>query len=399
MHFQFREENIIKNILVTDAQFKASLAVIRSLGKRNMKITAGSEIKSAMGLFSKYTTEKLFYPNPRTSPNAFLKYLLDIVEKNNYDCIIPTHTYTVFLLSKYRDIFSDYVELPPPDSKVFYNAYDKKKLIQIAMENGIACPKTYFSDILDEIVSTVRQYPVVVKPSGRHGVGIAICDTASDLKENYTDMTEKYGPCIVQEFIPNGGELGVYTLFDFNSEPIALTVQKRIRTLYYYGGVSTLRETVKNEDFIQIAFNLLKKIRWSGAAMVEFRIDARDGIPKLMEINPRFWGSLQLSILSGVDFPYLLYQLMMQDDPPRNLNYKEGVQCRWLLGDIAGFFQRSNKLDVFMDFFRPNVHYDIISLSDPTPGIISFFSPLHNSSDEEPREDNLNTVLNEMIKR
>jgi len=265
------------------------------------------------------------------------------------------------------------------------------------MENGIACPKTYFFDNLDEIVSAVQQYPVVVKPSRRHGVGIAICDTVSDLKENYTNMTEKYGPCIVQEFIPNGGELGVYTLFDFNSEPIALTVQKRIRTLHYYGGMSTLRETIKNEDFIKIAFNLLKKIKWSGAAMVEFRIDPRDNLPKLMEINPRFWGSLQLSILSGVDFPYLLYQLMTQDDPPRSLNYKDGVQCRWLLGDIASFFQHSNKLDIFMDLFRPNVHYDVISIRDPAPGIISFFSPLHNSCDEEPRVDNFNIVLNGLI--
>jgi len=43
--------------------------------------------------------------------------------------------------------------------------------------------------------------------------------------------------------------------------------------------------------------------------MVEFRVDARDGTAKLMEVNPRFWGSLQLSILSGADFPYLLYNL------------------------------------------------------------------------------------------
>jgi len=270
-------------------------------------------------------------------------------------------------------------------------------LIQIAMENGIACPKTYFFADLDEIVSAIQQYPVVVKPSRRHGVGIAICDTVSDLKENYVNMTEKYGSCIVQEFIPNGGEFGVYTLFDFNSEPIALTVKKRIRTRYNYGGVSTLRETVKNEELIQIAFNLLKKIKWSGAAMVEFRIDSRDKTPKLIEINPRFWGSLQLSIESRVDFPYLLYQLMIHDDPPRNLNYKERVKSCWLFGDITGFFQNSNKFDIIRDVFRSNIHYDIISLSDPMPGIISFFYPLHNSCDEEPREDNLDKLLNEMI--
>jgi len=384
----------MKKVLVTDAKLRSSLAIIRSLGKHNMKITAGSETKSAIGLFSKYTSEKIIYPNPRTSPDAFLKYLLTIVKKDNYDCIIPSHTYTVFLLSKYRDVFSDYVKLVPPDFEVFYNAYNKKKLIQIAIENGVACPKTYFSDNLDEIVSTVQQYPVVVKSSRHHNVGIAICDTESDLRENYANMIGKYGPCIVQEFIPNGGEFGVYALFDFNSEPIALTVQKRIRTLYHYGGASTLRETVKDKECTQIALNLLKKIRWSGVAMVEFKIDARDKTLKLMEINPRFWGSLQLSILSGVDFPYLLYQLMAQDNPPRNLNYKEGIKCSWLLGDIT---KNSNKLDVIMDFFRTNIHYDIISLNDPIPGVISFFFAKRFRCDEEYLEDNPNIALNELI--
>jgi hypothetical protein len=89
---------------------------------------------------------------------------------------------------------------------------------------------------------------------------------------------------------------------------------------------------------------------------------------------------------------------MMQDNLPQNLNYKGGVKSRWLFGDMVGFLKKSNKYDLIKDFFRPNIHYDIISLRDPMPGIISFFFPVHTSCDEDPREDNFNMVLNEMIK-
>ncbi len=383
-------------VLVTDAELRPSLSVIRSLGKRGIKITAASERKSAMGFFSRYTDKRIIYPNPRLNPESFLKHLLNIIKKDKYDFIISSHVYTYFLISKYGDIFSDFVKLTPPDFETFYNVYDKKRLIQLAMKNGVDCPKTYFSSRLDDILSNVDKYPVVIKPSRRHAVKIKICNTALELKEGYKNMTNRYGPCIIQEFIPNGGEIGVYTLFDLNSEPVALTVKKRIRTRYSYGGASTLRETVKNEDCVNIALNLLKKIKWSGLAMVEFRIDSRDGKPKLMEINPRFWGSLQLSISSGVDFPYLLYQLMMKDNVTRNLGYKEGIKGQWLLGDIINiknFLKNSNKSDIIKSAFMSDIHFDVVSLADPLPGIISVVFPIKNHVDEENRQDNLDITL------
>ena len=61
---------------------------------------------------------------------------------------------------------------------------------------------------------------------------------------------------------------------------------------------------------------------------IEFRIDSRDGVPKIMEVNPRFWGSLQLSILSGVDFPYLLYKALL---PLLNSNQLQNKVFHYLL--------------------------------------------------------------------
>ena len=171
-------------MLILDAHLRASLAIIRSLGKKNIHVTAGSEIKSAMGLYSKYCHKKIRLSNPRKYPKIFLEELLAIVEKNHYDCLFPTQTYTTFLLSKYKEIFSQATTIPLPDFETFSTVYDKKNLFTIASQQGISCPKTYFSTTIDEIIDDII-YPVVVKASRRHGVGIQICTSSTDLCKKY----------------------------------------------------------------------------------------------------------------------------------------------------------------------------------------------------------------------
>jgi len=69
--------------------------------------------------------------------------------------------------------------------------------------------------------------------------------------------------------------------------------------------------------------------------MVEFRIDARDGVPKLMEINPRLWGSIALHIAAGVNFPELIYKEVHAVPFAPVTQYKVGIKAKWLLpGEI-----------------------------------------------------------------
>ena len=75
-----------------------------------------------------------------------------------------------------------------------------------------------------------------------------------------------------------------------------------------------------------------------GVAMVEFKVSA-EGTPYLMEVNGRFWGSLQLAIDAGVDFPWLLYQMAIGENPGNVKPYITGIKCRWLLGDLVSLWK------------------------------------------------------------
>jgi len=104
--------------------------------------------------------------------------------------------------------------------------------------------------------------------------------------------------------------------------------------------------------------------------MVEFKVDPRDGVPKLMEVNPKLWGSVSLAIASGVDFPALLYRLVMEEDIQPVLDYQVGVRCRFLLADTLHFLANPDRFRLHPSFFRfgdPQTFGDIWDPRDPAP--------------------------------
>ncbi|WP_292385213.1 ATP-grasp domain-containing protein [Methanoculleus sp. UBA430] len=339
-----------------------------------MDVTAGEETRYATGAFSRYCNRRLVYPSPKRKEEQFIEYLLETLRSTETDAIFPVADACLKPIIDHEEEISRYTQIALPPRDIFMKGYDKGVTLRIALDNGIPCPRTFFPENPDDAARIAGEidYPVVVKPrvsSGRRGV--RVCRDPETLIQAYAASASEFGPVVIQEFIPYGGELGVYTLLNERSELRAVTVQRRIRSYPISGGASTLRETIKDERSqaaTEIALHLLKAMRWSGVAMVEFRIDARDGSLKLMEVNPRFWGSLHLSILSGVDFPYLLYQMLRDGDVEPVPDYQEGVECRWLLpGDILWYLSAPKTWQNLKEFLRFNTPDDILSLHDPGP--------------------------------
>jgi predicted ATP-grasp superfamily ATP-dependent carboligase len=193
-----------------------------------------------------------------------------------------------------------------------------------------------------------------------------------DLLSSYQSVHERYPFPLIQEWIPDGGgTFGMAALFDEASNIKASFVHEKLRMYPVQGGPSTLREGVEHSQIMKLGLSLFESLNWAGVGMVEFKVDPRDGIPKLMELNPRFWGSLQLAIVSGVDFPYLMLRMAREESFAPVLHYTVGKRCRWLLlGDILHFLDNPHRFHLrpsFFDFSDPNTSYDIFSREDPLP--------------------------------
>jgi predicted ATP-grasp superfamily ATP-dependent carboligase len=411
-------------VLVTDGHFRKTLAVVRSLGQKGVQVTVGERTFLNTSFFSKYCTKRLVYPSPRQAPNQFIEFFLKEIEKNHYDCLFPMEEETLLLLVKYHSEISKYTYLLSPDLKKIEFVRDKKNLMEFAEKIGIPAPRTFYvapsrtlalegggegkavsPPFQEEGISGALSLspggrgegeggslssillPAVIKPRISSGsFGIVYVKKSEDLIPSYQNVHERFPFPLIQEWIPDGGgTYGFSALFDEASNVKAAFVHKKLRMYPVQGGPSTLGEGVEHPRIMELGLSLLKSLNWVGVGMAEFKVDPRDGIPKLMEVNPRFWGSLQLAIDSGVDFPYLILRMARRESFEPILHYAVGKRFRWLLlGDILHFLNNPNRFHLdpsFFHFFDPNTSYDVVSEDDPLPllgSVATFFTFLYD---------------------
>jgi predicted ATP-grasp superfamily ATP-dependent carboligase len=177
---------------------------------------------------------------------------------------------------------------------------------------------------------------------------------------------------LIQERLPAEGQgIGVCLLLDRSHLVRAGFVHRRLREYPVTGGPSTLRESCNHEQAYTDAVRLLQDLRFVGVAMVEFKNDTRTGKANLLEVNPRFWGSLALAVDAGVNFPLLWTLMALGEDVAPVTSYRLGHRCRWLLpGDILHFIHNPNRWQLEPSFFRfraSHQTYDIIDARDPLP--------------------------------
>jgi predicted ATP-grasp superfamily ATP-dependent carboligase len=340
------------------------------------------------------------------------------IRENQYECLYPMEEETLLLLAQHQSEISKYTYLLIPDAQKIEFVRDKGNLLRFAEAHGIPIPKTLYdpptpepckvqgsgpvpdvvqgsgpkpnevrdspaSDVVQGLASPFDSIPIpaVIKPRISSGsFGIAYVKKREDLIPLYQKIHVQYPFPLIQEWIPDGGgTFGFSALLDHASHVKAAFIHKKLRMYPVQGGPSTLREGVEHPQIMELGLSLLRALKWVGVAMVEFKVDPRDGIPKLMEINPRFWGSLHLAIISGVDFPYLILKMARSEPFDPVLNYTLGRRCRWLLfGDILHFLDNPHRFHLrpsFFRFFAPDTSYDIISKEDPLPilGIMATF--------------------------
>jgi len=367
-------ESTSGRVLVLDSHRRQGVVAVRSLGRHGKEVTAASHRRWNSGGASKYAARTLEYPSP-SDENAFVDAIARELGEREYDLVLPSSSATAPAVVRNRERLQRHTAVPFLPWEDFRVGLDKSLTADAARSADVPIPETMeLSEPDAEAVEARLDYPVVVKPKREAGrLGVHICETRNELTAALESVGETHGRPLVQEYVPNGGEFGVYTLYDWSSNLVGLTVQRRLRTNPPGGGPSSLRETVSRPELVELADRLFTDLGWRGVAMAEFRIDPRDGEPKLLEINPRLWGSLALSVFAGVDFPNLLYQCATTGSCERVLDYRVGVQARNLTGEIGHLLGREDRLQALRELFSPAgapCTFDVLSLRDPLPGVV-----------------------------
>ena len=376
-------------VLVLDANQRSALAIIRSLGRHGLTIVAGDHRAHTLGAASKYATASVRYPNPAGCPERFISELTAITQHLRIDTVVPATDLTTMLLVSQPDQVK-LTRLMAPQAASYEALTDKARLIALASELGVSAPVTRIVDSAAAAADAAHDigFPVVLKPArSRYLKGDRVLSTSVQIAASPGALAELLPrqewlgdiPCLVQRFVPGQGA-GIFALYG-SSKPIAWFAHRRIREKPPTGGVSVLCESVPIDPIMQsAAAKLLSAAKWSGVAMVEFRV-AADGTPYLMEVNGRFWGSLQLAIDCGVDFPWLAHCVTQDLPVPEPQPYAVGKRLRWFLGDLDSLLisvrdrqstarDKRHSLAAFLrSFADPACRQEVLRISDPWPGI------------------------------
>jgi predicted ATP-grasp superfamily ATP-dependent carboligase len=305
----------VVRILVLDGHSNAGLACVRSLGRAGHTVLVGSHVRQPLGSWSKYCRGRVRYAG---------------------------HTVGAFReLREYAHREGITVGCGPEE--MLLGAFDKARTLRAAQECGLKIPPTQFPESMEECLAAGEAigYPCVVKPRSsqvwdgagfRASPGVRYAATPADLQAAVAKCALGGAWPLIQGFVPGHGR-GVFALYD-RGRPVTWFAQESLRSVRPMASPNCLRRSVPLDRVLQEqADRLLTSLGWHGPAMVELRDDGRTD-PWLMEVNGRFWVSLQLAVSAGVDFPRLWVNVLRGERVQGPTSYREGVVLRWLWGDV-----------------------------------------------------------------
>ena len=364
------------NVLLLGAHENEALPVLASLHRHGVPVTVAAPRRISMGFFSRFPTARLLCPDPDTDPVRFTQWVEETVATGRHAVTLVCGEQATWLLAKVADRLRAHTRIPLVSADRFLICRDKSQTMKAAERLGVPIPRSYYpEDVgIEAVAGAIPAYPVVLKPCSSNGArGISYPKDGPELVAAYRETRARYGPCLVQEFIPHGGmQYKAEVLLDQQQRILAGGVYDKPRFYPPTGGSSTLNSTVDRPDILALAVKLLQGIGWVGMGDCDFILDPRDNTVKLMEVNPRFTRSIKILVWAGLDFPYLLYQLALGKPIQPQFDYRKGLYLRYLFSDCIWFLrspQRFSAKPSFFWFFGRNLREEIFSWSDPGPWV------------------------------
>src|SRR5581483_10654776 len=314
--------------LVLDGHSRAALETLQSLGRAGVQVDVAAEGADCLAFHSRYTVNKLRQPS-QSYLSDFHLWLREHDQQRNYELIIPATEASLLGIRALAEDDPLRRKAVLPANQALDTALDKEQTRLLAHELGVPVPQSTLMSSVVEItgIGQCAQFPLVLKPThSKIMIAGELRTLAAVVARNETQRQEQlrrwlpYTPVLQQQYIQGRG-IGAEFLFD-RGKKIWRFVHERVHEYPLSGGASSYRLSIKPPDaLLRDAEKLLLSLNWHGVAMVEFKMNA-SGQYWLMEINPRLWGSLALSLDAGVSFPLGLLQLACGRQPQPQPNYK-----------------------------------------------------------------------------
>jgi predicted ATP-grasp superfamily ATP-dependent carboligase len=253
--------------------------------------------------------------------DAYINSLLEHVKRLKPTDDRPYVLMPVFrntrVIARHREKFEPYISIAAPTAESISKVFPKGNLVATAEETGANAPlsiHTEDSEALRKEIGKLRM-PVMLKPvSGVGGRGIKTFDNADAAIDAHRTFVDQHGEApLIQEKVE--GEDYCFTGLFKDGELLAHMAYTNVSTFPQETGAGSVRETVDDSVFVAAARSVMKPTGWTGVAEIDFMWTGKEeDEAHIIEVNPRFWAGLFHSVKSGIDFPWLLYQLTVKGE-------------------------------------------------------------------------------------
>lgn len=382
--------------IVTDVHYRMSLALIRDLAQAGVRVICCERrgVSAPLGFASRYTARTALLPETGW-PDALYDLCAAVAaEEGERPALLPVGAATLAELAREpaRERFSGVCGLcvPTPEQLDLFNS--KRRAAELARELGVPAPEAFVRrpGETPEAFAGRLPLPCVVKPLCGEKLGLtaadryAVCaapEEAAAAIRHFEDLAGE--PPVVQAYL-SGGALGCSVLAE-EGRVIASICHRRVREYPVSGGPSACCDCVERPDLTAWAARMVERVGYTGLAMFEFKEDAA-GEARLLEVNPRIWGTFPLTRASGSGMSLLWCLLAWnRGNPDRAAAVPPPAKprpcrMRFVPSDLMsglGYLRRGELrrgLAAAGDLFRPTVRDGLWEWSDPGPGLMYYKS-------------------------
>ena len=343
------------------------ISVARSLKEVGHHVVAATK-HDKVASKSRYIDKHLDLDND-SDTKVVMPVLKDLVLNEKINVIIPMEDDQATCLSQCKGKLEEEtgVKCAVMDWDVFSMASDKNQLLAFCKEHGIGHPKT--AAITDDLESVAKEvgFPALIKPNRSMGAkGITLVNNLEELKEKAPLIISEYGESALQEYIASKSYY--YNLMLYRNKDGKFGNSVIIKIMRYYpikGGSSSLSISVEDEKMTQMCKTLLDKLNWVGFADFDI-LEKGEKDYKIIEINPRVPASVRGAAISGVNYPEMIVEDLMNNQL-KTYKYETGKYLRYLGLDIAWFMASPNRWKTkpcWFKFFGKDLHYQEGGLHD-----------------------------------
>lgn len=358
------------NLLIPDGEAFFSTEVIKCFSDipfANIHIVSSK--KWIESRFS-HKISSFTYFKKTENDNEYIEFLRKTILNKKIHVLLPIFYSTTHLLSRYKNNFKDLnINILTPESNYLEIANNKWELAKFL--NKFNLPQPYTTDLMTLKSIENLKYPFLLKPKdGSHGSNIFIVKNESEFLKIYDKLKDKDN-YIIQDFI-QGYDIDMSVLCK-KGEILTYTIQKG----YLFGSLPFRPpigiEFLHSDEIYDTIKKLMKELDWTGVAHIDLRYDSKKDRFLIIEVNPRFWGSIHASKKVGVNFP-LLYSLTSLNETYDSVQYKfiKYANNRGLLKILKSRLMLNQKKYEF-----PHCYSIIEDIQDPFPKIFKYLNKIY----------------------